>query len=67
MIRYKTNIVELLKYNGYSYNKLRNENLISGRVLTALNRNEYISFSNLDKICALLQCQPGDILEYTPD
>lgn len=26
-----------------------------------------IRFSTLDAICRELQCQPGDILEYTPD
>lgn len=26
-----------------------------------------IKLSTLDKICAYLECQPGDILEYVPD
>jgi putative transcriptional regulator len=26
-----------------------------------------IRFSTLDAICKVLDCQPGDILEYTPD
>ncbi|CAH1852004.1 helix-turn-helix domain-containing protein [Convivina praedatoris] len=26
-----------------------------------------IRFSTLEKICALLNCQPGDILEYAAD
>ena len=26
-----------------------------------------IRFSTLDAICAALDCQPGDILEYRPD
>ncbi len=26
-----------------------------------------IRFSTLDSICHVLQCQPGDILEYRPD
>lgn len=26
-----------------------------------------LRFSTLEKICELLQCQPGDILEYIPD
>lgn len=67
MIRYKTDIVELLKYSGYNFNKLRNEKLLSSSVLTALHNNKYVSLAVIDKICALLQCQPGDILEYTPD
>lgn len=26
-----------------------------------------VRFSTLEKICEILECQPGDILEYTPD
>ena len=26
-----------------------------------------IRFSTLDAICKVLECQPGDILEYSPD
>jgi putative transcriptional regulator len=26
-----------------------------------------IRFDTLTRICAVLDCQPGDILEYTPD
>ena len=26
-----------------------------------------IRFSTLEKICEILECQPGDILEYVPD
>jgi len=26
-----------------------------------------VRFETLDKICAALQCQPGDLLEYKPD
>ena len=26
-----------------------------------------VRFSTLDALCRVLECQPGDILEYTPD
>lgn len=26
-----------------------------------------VRFATLDKICAALECQPGDLLEYKPD
>lgn len=31
------------------------------------NRAKAIRFSTLDEICRVLQCQPGDILEYRED
>ena len=31
------------------------------------NRARAVRFSTLDAICKVLDCQPGDILEYAPD
>jgi putative transcriptional regulator len=31
------------------------------------NKVKGIRFSTLDAICKVLQCQPGDIIEYTKD
>lgn len=31
------------------------------------NRAKAIRFSTLEKICQILECQPGDILEYTEE
>lgn len=30
------------------------------------NRAKAVRFSTLDAICRVLECQPGDILEYVP-
>lgn len=30
-------------------------------------RAKAIRFSTLEAICRVLQCQPGDVLEYAPD
>jgi putative transcriptional regulator len=31
------------------------------------NKAKAIRFSTLDKLCEVLECQPGDILEYKKD
>lgn len=31
------------------------------------NKAKAVRFSTLESICAALDCQPGDILEYVPD
>ncbi|MBB6216177.1 putative transcriptional regulator [Anaerosolibacter carboniphilus] len=31
------------------------------------NKAKAIRFSTLETICQILDCQPGDILEYVPD
>lgn len=36
---------------------------ISGNVLSRLNRDEYVSMESIEKICTLLQCDIGDVME----
>lgn len=40
---------------------------ISKVTLAKLSKNEYVSLEVIDRICAALDCQPGDLLEYIPD
>ncbi len=36
---------------------------ISGNVLSRLGKDEYVSMESMEKICNLLQCDIGDIME----
>lgn len=38
--------------------------IISANTLAKLGKNETISSAIIEKICAFLECQPGDIMEY---
>ncbi|SHJ46390.1 helix-turn-helix domain-containing protein [Propionispora hippei] len=40
---------------------------ISNATMAKLNTNEYVSLEIIDKICAALNCQPGELLEYIPE
>lgn len=57
-------IIGKLKDAGYNTNRIRQEQLLSESVLQALRSGRSITMAQLDKICGLLQCQPGDILGY---
>lgn len=37
---------------------------ISSATMAKLNTNEYVSLEVIDKLCAALGCQPGDLLEH---
>ena len=37
---------------------------ISSSTLARLNTNQYVSLEVIDKICEVLDCQPGDLIEY---
>lgn len=63
-IKYKTDILAALKEAGYNTGKIRNEKLLSESTLQSLRQQEAINFDNLGRLCKLLRCQPGDILEY---
>ena len=65
-IVYKIDILDALKSKGYNTNRLRKEKLLSESVIQGLRENRYITLTNISTICALLECQPGDLLEYVP-
>lgn len=63
-IRYKTDIMARLKECGYSSTRIREEKLIGQSYLQQIRHGELVSWKTLDTICALLDCQPGDLIEY---
>lgn len=66
-VQYKIDILKALKDSGYSTYRLRKEKLLSESVIQQLRNNEPISWAYIGKLCELLHCQPGDILEYVND
>lgn len=66
-IVYEKDILAALKEAGYNTNRLRREKLLSEGVIQSLRENKYIALQNISKICELLNCQPGDLLEYVPE
>ena len=63
-IRYKVDILAELKKKGYSSTRIREDKLIGQSYLQQLRRGELVSWKTLDTICALLECQPGDLIEF---
>ena len=58
-------LFKLLKEKGISSYKIREENLISQAALTKMkNGTGNVDTRTLERICKLLNCQPGDIMEY---
>lgn len=64
MIVYKINIMEALKQKGYTSYKLRQDKIFGEATMTKFRKKEYINFENLNLLCQLLGCQPGDIIEF---
>lgn len=64
MLKYKFDVLEALKAAGYSTYRIRNEKLLSESTVQKLREKQPIGWENLDCLCRMLNCQPGDILEY---
>lgn len=64
MLKYKIDIINALKEKGYTSYKIRKDKLIGEAQLTKIRNGEIASKETLNTICKLLNCQPGDILEY---
>lgn len=68
MIRYKIDVLQALKDNGYSSYRLQKEKILATSTLTKLRQEDTtITVGNLNTICALLRCQPGDLIEWVPE
>ena len=67
MLTYKIDVLAELKKKGINTNKMRLEKLLSESAIQRLRKNASINWESIDKICKMLDCQPGEILEYIPD
>ena len=66
-LRYKVDVLAVLKEKGYNTNKIQTEGLLSQSTLQKFRNNQGVSWENLEKVCALLDCQPADLIEYQPE
>lgn len=63
-ISYKIDVLASLKENGYTTTRLRKEKLLAESTIQQLREQKLVSWKNVDRICSLLNCQPGDVLEH---
>lgn len=64
MFVYKFDVLENLKENGYSTARLRKEKLLGENAIQSLRHGEMVGMKALEKICKLLDMQPGNIIKY---
>ena len=66
-IKYKIDVLAALKEAGYNTTRIRKEKLLGEATLQKFRDNEPVSWKNISTLCKLLNCQPGDIMEYVDD
>ena len=64
MFVYKFDVLETLKESGYNTSRLRKEKLLGENAIQSLRRGEMVGIIALEKICSLLDMQPGNIIKY---
>ena len=66
-IKFKVDVLEMLKDAGYTTYRIKKEKLLAESTVQKLRNDEMVSIDNISRLCQVLQCQPGDIIEYRPD
>lgn len=66
-VKYRVDVLAMLKSNGFSTYRLRKDKLLAENTIQQIRNGDLVSWSNIGRICELLHCQPGDILEFVED
>ena len=67
MFVYKFDVLDTLKESGFTTTRLRKDNLLGENAIQSLRRGEMVGIIALEKICKLLDMQPGNIIKYVED
>ena len=61
-------LLQLLKEKGYTTYKIRKDNIMSQSAWQKIRTNTGdIDTRTISKLCKILECQPGDIMEYVDE
>ena len=67
MIRYKVDVLEMLKARGFSTYRIRKEKILNETQLQQIREDKLLRQDKLNWLCLTLQIGIGDLLEYIPD
>ena len=62
--RYKIDVLKALENVGYTPTRLRHETKIGEKSIQMMRHGDVVGIIQLQHICELLDCQPGDLIEY---
>ena len=63
-MQYKTDVIAALKEAGYNTSRIRKDKIMGEAMLQKMRSGQMVSWATLETICDLLDCQPGDIIEF---
>ena len=63
----KIDIMAALKRAGYTSYVIQRDHIFGSSRVTRWRRGDPPSLVEIDRLCAMLHVQPGDLIEYIPD
>ncbi len=57
----------LMKQKGIKKTDLRNTYHLNPKTVASLGKNKSVTVDTIMQLCEILDCQPGDIMEYVKD
>ena len=63
-LQYRIDVLAALKAKGYTTYQIRQNKLLSESTVQKLRAGTGVSWENIETLCRLLECQPGDIIVY---
>ena len=67
MLRWKIDVLSALREKGLNSSTLRKEKLYGEATIQKMRHQQLISWAEFDRLCRLLNVQPGDLLEYVEE
>lgn len=58
---------DMMKDKGLSTYRIRKDKIISEYALQSLRNKKSVTVETIEKLCAALECQPGDLMTYIPE
>lgn len=66
-LKFRIDVLAALKEKGYTTYRVRKDKLLSESTVQKLRNSLPVSWENIEALCQLLHCQPGDLMEYVDD
>ncbi|XBX05102.1 helix-turn-helix transcriptional regulator [Enterocloster clostridioformis] len=67
MFKFKMDIIELLRENGYPPARIRKEKLIGEKTMQDMKAGIVPGIKTLETLCKILEMQPGNLIKYEND
>lgn len=67
MLRFKVDVLPMLKAAGYPSTRLRSEAIFGGATINKMRHGQIVSMNELARLCKMLGRQPGELIEYVKE